>query len=195
VTELRVVDLDSPDLTWGSHNIAGSEHPADIVMLGVNAEAGTRTCVVRFPAGWARPGTGNQPAGEEMVLLTGSLTISGLDVAVGQALVVEPFATRSATLSGEDTTAVVWFSGPGGGWSDGEAQTPGSAQVLAADAGLHRGHVDGLVGELVGRASVAGETFAVDIEVLWPAARTWAYVPAGVPVPEVDGLAFVHTFG
>ncbi|MGN0063293.1 MAG: hypothetical protein ACI379_03560 [Nocardioides sp.] len=41
---------------------------------------------------------------------------------------------------------------------------------------------------------MAGEVFPTDVEVLWPGARTWAYVPAGEPVPAIDGLAFVHTF-
>lgn len=194
MSELRVVDLESDDLTWGSHNIAGSDQPADIVMLNVNAEAGTRTCLVSFPDGWKREGTGNQPAGEEMVLLSGALAISGLTVEIGDALIVEPRATRSATYTDRSTSAVVWFSGPGGGWEDGEAEQAGSASVVLLGTGTLRGARPGLVGSLEGRASVAGSVFATDVEVLWPTERKWAFVPAGVEVPAVGAYAVVHTF-
>lgn len=194
MSELRIVDLDSTDLTWGSHTIAGSELPADIVMLRMDAEAGTRSCVVAFPEGWERAVTGNQPAGEEMVLLSGGITMSGLPVAVGEALIVEPRATRSATVTSGATAAVVWFSGPGGGWADGEADDAGSATVVSLTDGELRAPAPGLLGTLLGRDAVAGEVFDTDVEVLWPAARRWAFVPAGVEVPDLPGFAVVHTY-
>ncbi|GAA1108402.1 hypothetical protein GCM10009668_30740 [Nocardioides dubius] len=163
-------------------------------MLRMDADAGTRSCVVAFPEGWERAVTGNQPAGEEMVLLSGGLTMSGHAVAVGEALIVEPRATRAATSTTGATAAVVWFSGPGGGWADGEADDAGTVTVLGLADGELRAPGAGLVGSLLGRDAVAGEVFDTDVEVLWPQARRWAFVPAGAPVPEVDGFAVVHTY-
>lgn len=189
-----VVDLTADDLAWGEHQIAGAEKPAGIVMLGVNPELGTRTVMVRFPDGWTRDAVGHQPAGEEMAVLDGALSISGLTCAAGQVLVVEPLATRAATSTTDGTCAVVWFSGPGGGWADGESSDAGSLELFAADADLDRGARDGLVGNLVARDDVAGAVLDTAVEILWPATRQWAAVPAGVPAPDIAGFAIVHTF-
>lgn len=192
MSELKVIDLDSPDLTWGTHQIAGAELPAGMTMLRADAERGTRVVVVTFPDGWRRDATGNQPAGEEMVVLTGALSISGLTISAGQMLIASPFATRAATTVVDGTSALVWFSGPGGGWSDGEADLPGAAVVHTVDATLSRPAADGLVGSIEARESVAGETFADDVDLYWPAARTWAFVPAGTAAPQIEGLAIIH---
>ena len=132
--QLTIVDLDGDDLAWGEHQIAGAEQPAGIVMLRVDAARGARTVMVHFPDGWSRDAVGHQPAGEEMAVLDGALSISGLTCAAGQVLVVEPHATRAATSTADGTRAVVWFSGPGGGWADGAAADAGRAEVHPADA-------------------------------------------------------------
>lgn len=192
--QLTIVDLDGDDLAWGEHQIAGAEKPARIVLLGANAALGTRTVMVRFPDGWTRDAVGHQPAGEEMAVLDGALSISGLTCGVGQILVVEPNATRAATSTSDGTRAVVWFSGAGGGWADGEAADAGRAEVLPADATLARAACDGLVGTLTARDDVAGTVFDTDVEVLWPDARRWAFVPAGTAAPDIAGFAIIHTF-
>lgn len=192
--QLTIVDLDGDDLAWGEHQIAGAEKPAHIVLLGANAELGTRTVMVRFPAGWTRDAVGHQPAGEEMAVLDGALSISGLTCGVGQVLVVEPNATRAATSTADGTRAVVWFSGAGGGWADGEAADAGRAEVLPADANLARATCDGLAGTLTAREDAAGAVFETDVEVLWPDARRWALVPAGTAAPDIAGFAIIHTF-
>ncbi len=101
---MTVVDLASGDLAWMEHNISGSDKPARMVMLHADAESNTRTVMVEFPPGWVRDAVGHQPAGEEMVILSGALSISGQTAAAGDYLLVEPRATRSAT-SVEDGTA------------------------------------------------------------------------------------------
>jgi hypothetical protein len=192
--QLTIVDLDADDLAWGEHQIAGAERPARIVFLRADPELGTRTVLVRFPDGWRRDAVGHQPAAEEMAVLDGALSISGLTCATGQVLVVEPHATRAATSTADGTRAVVWFSGAGGGWAGGEAADAGRAQVLTADPGLARGERAGLVGTLAGREDVAGAVLDTDAEVLWPQARRWVFVPAGTAVPAIAGYAIVHTF-
>lgn len=192
--QLTIVDLDSDQLVWGDHQIAGAEQPARIAMLRADADAGTRTVIVQFPDGWTRDAVGHQPAGEEMAVLSGELSISGLTCTPDQVLVVEPRATRAATSTADSTRAVVWFSGAGGGWADGQAADAGTAELLAADASLVRGRRDGLVGSMFARDDVAGVVFDTGTEVLWPQTRRWAYVPAGTSVPEIRGFAIVHTF-
>ncbi len=52
---------------------------------------------------------------------------------------------------------------------------------------------------LVGTASVLAEAdrqvFDVDVDVVWPATRQWAHVPAGHPTPDVPGQAVVRRWG
>ena len=91
-------------------------------MLHADEARGTRSVFVKFPDGWRRDAVGNQPAGEEMVILSGALTISGQTAGVGEYLVVEPRATRVGDLGADGTSAVVFFSGPGGGWADGDGR-------------------------------------------------------------------------
>jgi len=191
----QTLHLDSPDLTWGTHQIAGAELPADMTMLRADAERGTRVVVVRFPDGWRRDVTGNQPAGEEMVVLSGALTISGQTCAAGQMMVIEPRATRAATSVLDGTSALVWFSGAGGGWADGEADAPGAATLLTVDAELERAERDGLVGAISTLPDASGAVFDVDVDLYWPQARTWAFVPAGSEAPEISGFAIVHSWG
>lgn len=190
-----VVHLDAEEVRWGEHTIAGAELPAVMTMLRMDPARGTRVAVVKFPDGWRRDATGNQPAGEEMVVLSGELSISGLRIGTGQMLIASPFATRAATTVLDGTSALVWFSGPGGGWSEGEAATPGAAAVHVVDESLSRPPVEGLVGSIEARSDAAGATFTDDVDLYWPAARTWAFVPAGAPAPGVDGLAIVHHWG
>ena len=49
-----ITDLDSPDLTWIEHAIAGSDLPARLCMLRADEARGTRTVFVEFPDGWRR---------------------------------------------------------------------------------------------------------------------------------------------
>jgi len=189
---IKDVDLDAGDLTWLEHNIAGSDQPAKLVMLHADADRGTRTVLVEFPPGWRRDAVGHQPAGEEMVLLSGSLTMSGLTVGLGDYLTVEPRATRSATSVTDGTRALVWFSGPGGGWTEGEAANAGTATVSPLIPGEQRGAHPELVGTVTVHDELAAQTFDHDVDVLWTAALAWAHVPAGVEIPARDGQAIVH---
>lgn len=192
---MTLVDLDAADLTWIEHQIAGSDKPARLVMLHADAERETRTVLVAFPPGWRRDAVGHQPAGEEMVVLSGALSISGLTAGVDDYLVIEPRATRSATSVEDDTRAVVWFSGPGGGWTDGEAADAGTAYLSPLAAGEQRGPHPDLVGTVTVHDELAEQTFPIDVDVLWTADATWAHLPAGEVVPARAGRAVVHHWG
>lgn len=192
---MTLVDLDAADLEWREHHIAGSDRPARLVLLHADAERQTRTVLVQFPPGWSRDAVGHQPAGEEMVILSGALSISGVTAGLGDYLVVEPRATRAATSVEDDTRAVVWFSGPGGGWTDGEAADAGTASVAALVAGQQRGPHAELVGTVTVHDQLSEQAFEADVDVLWTADATWAHVPAGDVVPARAGQAIVHHWG
>jgi hypothetical protein len=192
---MTTIDLDGSDLQWAEHNIAGSDQPAKLVMLHADAERQTRTVLVQFPPGWKRDAVGHQPAGEEMVILTGALSISGVTAGLGDYLVVEPRATRSATSVADDTRALVWFSGPGGGWTDGSAADAGTAAVAPLAAGEQRGAHAELVGTVTVHDELAEQAFDADADVLWTETHEWAHVPAGTTVPARPGQAVVHHWG
>ena len=164
---------------WLEHNIAGSDQPARLVMLHADAERETRTVLVQFPPGWKRDAVGHQPAGEEMVILDGALSISGVTAGLGDYLVVEPRATRSATSVADGTRALVWFSGPGGGWTDGSAADPGQAAKVSSAGGGGAAPCPPRAGRQRSpcTTSWAETVFDADVEVLWTAARHWAPRP------------------
>lgn len=194
-TDLAPTDLRSSDLVWLEHHIAGSEHPARLVVLHADAERQTRTVLVEFPPGWKRDAVGHQPAGEEMVILHGVLSMSGVTAAVGDYLVVEQRATRSATSVTDGTRALIWFSGPGGGWTDGPAADAGTVTGGPLTAGVQRGVHPELVGTVTVHDELVEQDFATDVDVVWTADQQWLHVPAGTPVPARPGQAVVRHWG
>lgn len=192
---MTVLDLDATDLDWHDHQIAGAEKPARMVLLNADAERGTRTVMVQFPDGWQRGAVGHQPAGEEMVMLSGALSISGATAGVGDFLVIEPRATRSATSAADGTRALVWFSGAGGGWTDGPSDDAGSLGVTPLAAGEQRGPGAALVGTVTVHDDLPEQTFETDVDVLWTADRRWQHAPAGTTVPARAGRAVVRHWG
>ena len=189
---MSTVDLTSADLAWFEASIAGAEKKARMSMLRQDEARGVRTVLVEFPHGWRRDAVGTQPAGEEMVPLSGALSISGVTVSPGQFLVITPRALRSATSTVDGTRAVVWFSGPGGGWADGEELVTGTLEVHDPAHGFVREETDGLHGRVEVRDDVAGAVLDQDVEVVWPGENTYAVVAAGDPVPSVAGSALVR---
>lgn len=189
---MTTTDLDSADLNWMEHAISGSDLPARMVMLHASAERNTRTVLVEFPPSWRRDAVGHQPAGEEMVVLDGALTISGETVPAGAYLLVEPKATRSATSVEDGTRAVVWFSGPGGGWTDGSSDEPGSIHTAPVTDGLSRLPSDRMPGSVSVHTDLPEQTFPTDVDVLWLERRRWAHVPSGEVVPGLTGRAVVR---
>ena len=193
--DVTLIDLDADDLTWIEHAIAGSDLPARLSMLRADEARGTRTVFVKFPDGWRRDAVGHQPAGEEMLMMTGSLTLSGMTANVGDFLVVEPKATRSATSVANGSSAVVFFSGPGGGWADGPAADAGEISLARVEPGEIRGERPGLVGTTTVLAEASGQVFDADADICWPTARRFAHVPAGAAVPACHGQAVIRLFG
>ena len=187
VADVIPVDLDAADLDWREHIISGSDKPARMVMLNANSETNTRTVLVEFPPGWKRDAVGHQPAGEEMVILSGALSISGKTAPAGSYMLVEPRATRSATSVEDGTRALVWFSGPGGGWADGRDVEAGAISVAPVDLGLFRAPTKRMPGSISVHHDLAAQVYPNDVDVLWTEQRRWAHVPYGQVVPALSG--------
>ncbi|GAA4368370.1 hypothetical protein [Nocardioides caricicola] len=191
---MTTTDLNG-DLSWTEHAISGSDKPARMVMLHASAERNTRTVLVEFPPAWSRDAVGHQPAGEEMVILAGALSISGHTAPKGSYLLVEPRATRSATSVEDGTRALVWFSGPGGGWTDGAADDAGAISTAPVTVDLSRAPSDRMSGSVSVHVDLAEQTFPNDVDVLWTDHGRWAHVASGEVVPGLTGTAVVRHWG
>ncbi len=189
---MTLVDLNSDELNWFEAQIAGAELKARMTMLHSDPERSVRTVLVAFPDGWRRDAVGTQPAGEEMICLTGALTVTGITATPGTFLTITPRALRSATSTEDGTRAVVWFTGEGGGWVDGKELVTGTATLSDLDDGFVRQPQDGLRGRVELRQDAAGQVFDVDVEIVWPERQRYAFVPAGESVPQTAGRALVR---
>lgn len=185
-------DLYDETLEWTSFAPAGAAQKAEMVLLYASPDATSRTVLVQFPAGWERAMTGHQPAGEEMLVLEGALSMSGEICEPGSMLVVEPKATRSQTGTATATRALVWFSGAPGGWTEGPADEAGTLAVHAVAPGVVRpagGALPGSV-EVLDGAEIG--TFATDVDLCWTSQRRWVHLPAGEAAPTYDGPVVVR---
>ena len=185
-------DLFDDALEWASFAPAGADQKAEMVLLHQSADATSRTVLVRFPAGWRRAMTGHQPAGEEMLVLQGALSMSGSTCRPGEILVVEPRATRSETGTAEETRALVWFSGAAGGWTEGPASEPGTLGVSELVPGVVRPGGGALSGAVEVRDGTDLGTFTADVDVYWPLLGRWVHLAAGEAAPAGEGTAVVR---
>lgn len=189
---MTLVDLTAGDHSWFEAQIAGAELKASMTMLHQDPDRGVRTVLVAFPDGWRRDAVGTQPAGEEMVCLDGALTVSGITATPGTFLVITPRALRAATSTNDGTRAVVWFTGAGGGWVDGEELVTGTATLFDLAPGFVRAPQGGVRGRVELREQLSGDSFGTDVEVVWFESRAYAFVPAGECTPAGEGRALVR---
>ena len=189
---MSIVDLTSDAHEWLEASVAGAERPVRMYPLHVDLHRGTRSVLVEYPDGWRRDAEGTQPAGEEFVPLSGAFTLSGHRVVPGSVLVMTPRALRSATASEGVVRAVVFFSGPGGGWESGDASATGSVETCEVTEGLVRAGVEGLVGYLEVVPEVPEDGFGADAEIVWLDELRYAFVPRGGLPPQVEGRALVR---
>lgn len=192
---MSLTDLSSDQHEWLEATIAGADLTARMYPLHVDLQRGTRTVLLAFPDGWNRPGSGTQPAGEEFVPLSGALTMSGRRVVPGEVLVVTPCALREETSSEDGTRAVVFYSGSGGGWVDGDDLATGSIMTHPLAEGVVRAESEGLVGRLELLQELPEEGLGVDAEVVWLASQQYAFLPRGGIPPSADGPFLVRFLG
>jgi hypothetical protein len=184
----HVVDLSTATLAWRELTMPGSTPPVRTAQL-CSSPTGASTFAVRFPAGWRRPGTGHYLVAEQFVVLDGTLEVSGVRYAAGDAGHLPAAADRTDSGSDHGCLAVAWFEGP--------PRWIAAAGAGAVAGGGHAIVADVLAGtELGGGATVVADPATLvphaPAELLWVAARTWCVVLPGEPVPPLPGPAVVR---
>jgi hypothetical protein len=201
-----VVALDG-DLDWADFDIPDSSAPVRLATLRKEPSR-ARTVLVRFPRGWERPEAGWYSVSEEIVFLAGTLGMSGEVYTTGEWVYVPQGTARSHTVAQTDVLTIARFGGPAR-WNAGYPSdgTNGSAVLRralspaenavgsplgAGDAWiLRRGSADAT---WLLEAPAAGGSAHFNAELLALGSRTWAFVPAGAPFPDLEGLCFCRTF-
>lgn len=189
---MSIVDLMSDSHEWLEARISGAELAARMYPLHVDLQRGTRTVLLTYPDGWNRRASGTQPAGEEFVALSGGLTMSGHQAVPGEVLVVTPRALRAETSSQDGTRAIIFYSGPGGGWEEGSGLAEGTVTSVEIVPGVVRAATQGLVGRLEVLEELPVDGFEVDAEVVWLESFQYAFVPRGGLPPTVAGRVLVR---
>jgi hypothetical protein len=195
-----LVDLWAGDLDWTSTTLPGSAPEVELARLHVDPVTRARVSLVRFPDTWRRPGTGHYPCAEELLVLHGAITVSGMWYAAGEYGYLPPYATRTASATPEGCVALAWFSGAPR-WIEGtaeeyvthEAVRARPAQTADRDTPLvpERPPRPGVPGSsrLVGRAPTA---VWVPTELVFLADWWWAMALPGRPVPNLPGPVLVR---
>jgi Domain of unknown function (DUF4437) len=111
------------DLAFEPRVLEGSRSEVGIKRLSVDTESGASSSLVEFPADWRQPGTHYFGADEELYVLSGDLTISGVQYtencygflpagytrfdshSIGGALVLVFFSARPTPIAAEEASA------------------------------------------------------------------------------------------
>ncbi|MGH8961638.1 MAG: hypothetical protein ACRDWT_10690 [Jatrophihabitantaceae bacterium] len=183
----RVLDLlscrseDSFEFT-----IPDAAPPVRVWRLHVDPETRASLSLVEFPVRWCRPGRGHYLAGEEFVVLRGSLQVSARLSGPGAWAWLPPGVTRWDSCSRDGALALAWFSGPAV-WCSGDGPTAGTGHGGLAAAGPLRVRAPGVPGRSAVLSRLPAKPVQVDRDVLALRDFSWAFVPAGRAPGPVDG--------
>lgn len=197
-----IVDLDG-SLSFASFPIPGGNMPVQMAVLRDEPSIRARTLVVRFPSGWRREGPGFYEAAEELVVLSGSLQMSGITYAPGDWGYVPTMATRFETVSATETVVFARFAGAaryheGAGSADEHRRL--SLRSISLDAKSPLQGAGRLLNDEAVQASwlldaPPPNTPAVhETELLALDQTQWSFTPAGEPLPAAKGLCFARIF-
>lgn len=140
-------NLLSGERDWRDIEIGGGTPSVRLERLHYDRATKASTSLVEFPAGWTRPDTGWYPCAEELHVISGSITVSGLTYEAGGYGYMPPFYSRIDSSS-DGCLALAWFSGAPG-WNLGTAE----------DQITHEGFKSSnLVGYRTGRTDVIGRS-------------------------------------
>lgn len=188
--ERTLVDLHAADLPWRSITIPGSAPQVELVRLHADARTSASVSLVRFPAGWYRPGIGHYHCAELFVVLKGSIEVSGLHYAEGYYGYLPARASRVDSRSREGCLAVAWFSGAPA-WSAGPPPVPPDEAPRRGRFGVPRQLLD-IGGGACRCDPVPAGPVAVTTELLWPESGKWCLVPSGAVPPLLPGSALLR---
>ena len=80
------------------------------VLLQRNPDTRARTMIAQFPPGFARPVAGHYDAGEELLLLSGTLSLAGLELREGDWAWIPPGVLRADFSTATGAVVLAWFS-------------------------------------------------------------------------------------
>lgn len=190
------IDELGDDPRWRDFAIPDAEPATRLLRLALDRARRASVSVVRFPAGWSRPGTGHYTVSEEFAVLDGSLQVSGVEHRPGDVVHLPASTPRWASGSSDGALTVAWFSGVPEwhtGTDDGCRAAPGGYAGRPA-IGRLRAPEEGIGGGSWLAEPLDAGTATYDRDVLWLAARAWAWVPTGTPPPTLPGPALVRTW-
>ena len=183
-TEPTLVLLRADDLPWRSMTIPDSNLDVELTRLHLDPRTRANVALVRFPAGWARPGVGHYDCAEQFVVLDGGLEVSGVRFGEGEFGYLPARTVRAASgVAPGGCLAVAWFSGPPR-WSVGPPASPPVEEVLHGRVGHPPGDVGGGACGLDGTPTGPVDSIT---ELLWPELGGWCVLPAGALSPRLPG--------
>jgi hypothetical protein len=110
----------------------GANAPVALALVSTGDEGGFGA-LVRFPAGWSRPGAGHYAIAEEFLVLEGDFGFNGSIWRAGSYAWIAPRRVRSGSRSESGCLALAWFEGVPR-WIAGEpAEPPTAADASYAD--------------------------------------------------------------
>jgi hypothetical protein len=179
-----MVDVRSVELR--SMTIPGSTPDVTLARLHVSASKAT-VSVVRFPAGWSRPGTGHYGCAELFVVIEGMLVVSEVPYVEGEYGYLPAGTPRTDSRCDTGCLTVAWFSGPPVWW-------PGiSSEPVAPSA--HGPVATVAAGGAYGLAQPPVQAVEVPTEMLSVATGQWCMLAPGDTPPALPGPVLVRPWG
>jgi hypothetical protein len=190
MTEFRLVDTDG-DLAFSDFDIPGGIMAVQMGLLRKEDDTRARTLIVRFPDGWSRPGPGYYEPSEEVLILQGELALNGDVLCPGDWAVIPARALRWGMRAYGDVLAFARFDGPAR-YEDGNLNASTDLMRIVRDVAT-----SSTLEAPPGARSWVGAGTAVsldhDVEVFSLDSRHWAFVPAGLALPTLNGPCFWRT--
>jgi hypothetical protein len=121
-------DVEAALEEWGLFPIPASSGPVGLRVLHRDPDGGL-CLLVRFPAGWERPGPGSYDAAEEVLFLAGELEMGGVRYRAGDYGWLPGFGPRGVTRTDCGALAAAWFSGPNR-WTEGPPVRPPDSTAI-----------------------------------------------------------------
>ncbi len=194
-----------PAYDWREVNIPGGTGPVSLARLSVDRDSGATQSLVQFPAGWSRPSLGWYSEDEEILVIEGTLQMSGATYSTGGYAYVPAGYLRSSTSVGSGCLVLAWFSGRptwhednrhGQGYDEGNlveatwTELPVELGPLGAGRRLReKGSRTSWILENEDRIKTPTKTDLFSL-----GDRTWAQVPSGTRGPKMLPPVFARAW-
>ena len=183
---------------WRTITIEDGSPPVGFARLDGDRASGAFAALVRFPAGWTRPGTGRYAVDEELLVLEGEFRMSGVAYRIDDYAHLPGGYVRADSMAPRDTLVIAFFSGPAD-WirlRDAEPTSLPASPIAWRKVAPRPSPVAGRARPL--RAADAESTWLVDgpfearaphdmrIQLFSLPTRSWANVEPGGSIPTLQ---------